>query len=189
MISKKFLTKQKETQRLRNELMVARVAVGRDRDFGKFMYTLLYLKWIASKDLLYSTWNSAQCYVPAWMGGGFAGEDGYIYMYGWGFPGGSDGKESACNVGDLGLIPGSGKSPGGGHVNPLQYSCLENPHRQRSLVGYRGPWGHKESDTTERLNSHICMAESLCCSPETTTVLLTGCTPIQNKKFKAWGKK
>ena len=65
MISKKFLTKQKETQRLRNELMVARVAVGRDRDFGKFMYTLLYLKWIASKDLLYSTWNSAQCYVPA----------------------------------------------------------------------------------------------------------------------------
>ena len=45
----------------------------------------------------------------------------------WGFPGGSDGKESACNVGDLGSIPGSGRSPGGGHGNPLQYSCLENP--------------------------------------------------------------
>ena len=44
-----------------------------------------------------------------------------------GFPGGSDGKESACNAGDLGLIPGLGKSPGGGHGNPLQYSCLENP--------------------------------------------------------------
>ena len=43
-----------------------------------------------------------------------------------GFPGGSDGEESACNVGDLGLIPGSGRSPGGGHGNPLQYSCLEN---------------------------------------------------------------
>ena len=43
------------------------------------------------------------------------------------FPGGSDGKESACNVGDLGLIPGSGRSPGGGNGNPLQYSCLENP--------------------------------------------------------------
>ena len=42
------------------------------------------------------------------------------------FPGGSDGKESACNVGDLGLIPGLGRSPGGGHGNPLQYSCLEN---------------------------------------------------------------
>ena len=41
-----------------------------------------------------------------------------------GFPGGSDGKESTCNAGDLSLIPGSGSSPGGGHGNPLQYSCL-----------------------------------------------------------------
>ena len=44
-----------------------------------------------------------------------------------GFPSGSDGKESACNTGDLGLIPGPGRSPGGGQGNPLQYSCLENP--------------------------------------------------------------
>ena len=44
-----------------------------------------------------------------------------------GFPGGSDGKESACNAGDLGSIPRFGRSPGGGHDNPLQYSCLENP--------------------------------------------------------------
>ena len=44
-----------------------------------------------------------------------------------GFPGGSDGKESACNVSDLGLIPGSGRFPGEGNDNPLQYSCLENP--------------------------------------------------------------
>ena len=43
-----------------------------------------------------------------------------------GFPGGSDGKESACNAGDTGSIPGSGRSPGEGHGNPLQYSCLEN---------------------------------------------------------------
>ena len=43
------------------------------------------------------------------------------------FPGGSDGKESACNEGDLGLIPGLGRSPGEGKGNPLQYSCLENP--------------------------------------------------------------
>ena len=42
-------------------------------------------------------------------------------------PGGSDGKESACNVRDLGSIPGLGRSPGEGHGNPLQYSCLENP--------------------------------------------------------------
>ena len=51
-----------------------------------------------------------------------------------GFPGGSVGKESACNAGDLGSIPGLGRSPGGGHGNPLQYSCLENPHGQRNLV-------------------------------------------------------
>ena len=44
-----------------------------------------------------------------------------------GFPGGSEGRESACTVGDLGSIPESGRSPGGGHGNPLQYSCLENP--------------------------------------------------------------
>ena len=51
----------------------------------------------------------------------------------------SDGKESACNAGDLGSVPGLGRSPGGGHGNLLQYSCQENPHRQRSLVGY-SPW-------------------------------------------------
>ena len=43
-----------------------------------------------------------------------------------GFPGGSDGKESACNIGEQGSIPGLGKSPGGRNVYPLQYSCLEN---------------------------------------------------------------
>ena len=52
-----------------------------------------------------------------------------------GFPGSSDGKESACNVGDLGLILGLGRPPGGGHGNPFQYSCLENPYGQRSVVG------------------------------------------------------
>ena len=67
-----------------------------------------------------------------------------------GFPGGSDGKASACNSGDPGLIPELGRSPWGGNGDPLQYSCLENPHGQRSLVGY-GPWGCQESDTMERL--------------------------------------
>ena len=43
-----------------------------------------------------------------------------------GFPGGSDDEESTCNAGDQGLLPGSGRSPGGRHSNPLQYSCLEN---------------------------------------------------------------
>ena len=51
-----------------------------------------------------------------------------------GFPGGSDGKESACNVGDMGLISGLERSPRGGNGNPLQYSCLENPHEPRILV-------------------------------------------------------
>ena len=55
-----------------------------------------------------------------------------------GFPGGSDGKESASNAGNLGAIPGLGRSPGGGHGNPFQYSFLENPHGQRSLAGSMG---------------------------------------------------
>ena len=65
-----------------------------------------------------------------------------------GFPGASDSKESAWNEGDLGLNPELGRSPRGEHGNPLQYSCLENPHGQRSLAGYSS-WGHKESDMTE----------------------------------------
>ena len=66
-----------------------------------------------------------------------------------GFPGGSDSKESACNMGDLGLILVLGRSPGGGHGNPLQHAPLENSNRLRSLTGY-SLQGHKESDTTER---------------------------------------
>ena len=52
------------------------------------------------------------------------------------------GKESACQAEDVDLIPGSGRSPGGGNSNPLQYSCLEKSHRQRSLVGC-SPKGHR----------------------------------------------
>ena len=70
-----------------------------------------------------------------------------------GFPGGSDGKESAFNAGGLCLIPGLERSPGGGHDNPLQYSCLENPLGQRSLGGC-SPRGCKELDMTERLSTH-----------------------------------
>ena len=48
-----------------------------------------------------------------------------------GFPGGSDGEESVCNAGGPGSIPGSGRSPGGGHGGPLQCSCLENPWTEK----------------------------------------------------------
>ena len=51
------------------------------REFGMVMYTLLYLKWIVNKDLLYSIWNSAQSYVAAWMGVG-SGREGNMYVYG-----------------------------------------------------------------------------------------------------------
>ena len=71
-----------------------------------------------------------------------------------GFPGGSEVKASACNVGDLGSIPGLGRSPGEGNGNPLQSSCLENP-----MDG--GAWWAtvhgvaKESDRTDRLHFHF----------------------------------
>ena len=69
------------------------------------------------------------------------------------FPNGSDGKESACNAGDPGLIPSLGRSPGEGNGNTLQYSCLENP------MGGRAWWapihGVAELDTTERLIHHL----------------------------------
>ena len=71
-----------------------------------------------------------------------------------GFPGDSVGKESACNIGDLSSIPGSGRSPAEGNGHPLQHSGLGKSQGQRSLAGY-SPWGRKESDTTEQLNHHI----------------------------------
>ena len=67
-----------------------------------------------------------------------------------GFSGDSDGKESTCNVRDLGSILGLGRSPGGGRGNPLQYSCLENPMDRGAWQAY-SPWGHKELNTTEQL--------------------------------------
>ena len=78
------------------------------------------------------------------------------FLYGvliLGFLGGSDGKESTYKAGDLGSIPQSGRSPGGGNGNPLQYSGLQNPHAQRSMAGY-SPWGHKELEMIESLSSN-----------------------------------
>ena len=86
---------------------------------------------------------------PALAGGFFTSvppgkPESHLYVS---LTGGSDGKESACNAGDLGSIPVLGRFPEGRHGHPLQYSCLENSHGQRNLVGYSW-WGHKESDTT-----------------------------------------
>ena len=133
-----------------------------------------------------------------------------------GFPGSAAGKESACNAGDLGSIPGSrrscgegigyplqdswaslavqmvknptrnagepdlipelGTSPRGGHGNPLQYSCLENPHGQRSLVGYS-----PESDMTERLSTaqHQPILTQLHQTLKTITTALCQLQPIK----------
>ena len=76
-----------------------------------------------------------------------------FFWWWYGFPGGSEGKESACNAGDLGSIPGLGRSPGEGNGYPLQYSCLENSVD-------RGAWwatiyDHKESDTNEQLTLYF----------------------------------
>ena len=67
-----------------------------------------------------------------------------------GFPGGSDGKESACNAGDS----GSGTSLGEGNGNPLQYSCLENPMDRGATEGCSS-WGREEKDTTEQLTGSL----------------------------------
>ena len=74
--------------------------------------------------------------------------NGRSFEEGRGFPGGSDGKESACNSGEQGSIPGSGRSPGEGNGLPTPVLLPGEFHGQRSLVGY-SPWSHKESDTTE----------------------------------------
>ena len=66
---------------------------------------------------------------------------------------GSEGKVSACSAGDLGSIPGSGRLPGEGNGNPLQYSCLENPMDREAW--WATVHDRKESDTTEGLQFHF----------------------------------
>ena len=79
---------------------------------------------------------------------------GEILAHPWGeegFPGGASGKESACNARDLGLIPRSGRSPGEGNGNPVQYSCLKN-------LTDRGAWRaivHRAAKSQTRLTEHI----------------------------------
>ena len=98
--------------------------------------------WPHHRDQSLCEWGGHPNGKAAWHGGS------------GGLPGGTSGKEPSCQcwrVKDVDLIPGPGRSPGGGHGNPLQCSCLENPHGQRSLAGY-SPRRCRESSRTARLN-------------------------------------
>ena len=97
-----------------------------------------------SQRLSQCQWNRSRCFSAISL----------LSLWSKGFPSGLDSEESIHNVGDLGSIPGLGRSHGGRHGNPLKYSCLENPHGQRSLAGY-SPWGRKESGMTEWLSTYI----------------------------------
>ena len=148
------------------------------------MYTLLYSKWITSKDLLYSTGNSTQCCVPAWMGAGFGermcvcvcgnclvvsnslwphGLKPTRLLYLWNSPGKNTGV--GCHSLFQGIFLTQGSNPGLLHCRQIAYH-----------LSHQGtPWG--------RMETYICMAESLCCPPETITILLINYIPTQNKKL------
>ena len=102
--------------------------------------------------LLTSKWKNLPLSVQATPVTCFSG---YFGFFRW-LPRWCGGKEPTCqcrrHVGDLGFIPGWGRSPGGGHGNPLQCSCLKNTMDKRNLVGY-SPWGRRESHTTE--HTHV----------------------------------
>ena len=132
-------------------------------------HTPLYIRQIPNKDLLYSTGNSTQYSVITQMRKDPGKE--WIYVHAWqGFPGGTvvnNPPARAGDSGDVGLIPESGRSPGGGNGNPLQYSCLENFMK-------RGAWWATVHRVEKRPNWEllcICISESLCCTPETNTTL------------------
>ena len=89
----------------------------------------------------------------SWVGKIPGRRDGLSTVVIIGFPGGSDSREPTCNVGDLGSIPGLGRSPERGHGNPLQYFCLEKPMNQAAWLATCSPQGSQELDTTERLST------------------------------------
>ena len=117
--------KQKETHRHREQTCGCQGGwggKGKDWKSGIGRYKLLCIGWINNKVLLHRMGNYIQ----------------HPIINHRGFPGGSDGKESTCYAGDLGLIPGLGRSPEGRHGNPVQNSCLENLRGKRRLVGFMG---------------------------------------------------
>ena len=161
-----------------------------------YHYWTIYLKMVKTIhfDSTYMLSYVGSCWIaqgaefsalwwPRWIGWEIhEGGDICIHIAASGFLGSSAGKESACSAGDLCLMLGLGRSSGGGHGSPLQYSCLENPHRQRSLGGY-SPWGCKESDTTEQASTAHSWFIPLYSRNCTNTKLQSNYTPV-----KIWEK-
>ena len=127
------------------------------RQIGKaYIHTYMYIKLLYNpkkivpmhsfQTLRMAGVKSRKCSYTVYLI--FQGYISFVNVGQKGFPGGSVGKESIGNVGDLGSIPGLGRSPRVGHVNPLQHFCPENSHGHRSLTGC-SPWDCKELDTTE----------------------------------------
>ena len=110
---------------------------------GLFMVQLSHLYMTTGKTIALTTWTFVSKVMSLFSN--------MLSTFVMGFPDVSDGKESAHNAGDLGLISGLGRSPGGGHGNLPMYSAWGTPHGQRGLEGC-SPCGHKESDMTEWLN-------------------------------------
>ena len=89
-----------------------------------------------------------------------------MHLYVHSFPSGSDSKESTCNVGDLGSIPRLGRFPGGGYGNPLQYSCLENPHRLKSLAGLQSVGSQRDEHDGATKHKHTMFIAALFCNSQ-----------------------
>ena len=104
------------------------------------IYRVIYLLHLIIKFLL--CWSHSFTWFYIW------------YKYPLALPGGSVAKNPPVNTGDMGLIPGSGRSPEGGNGNPTPVFLPGESHRQRRLAGH-SPWGHKEADTTQGLNINI----------------------------------
>ena len=122
------------------------------REFGMDMYTLLYLKWVTSKVLLHSTGNSAQCYAAAWLGAGFGG----VWIYVQDFPHRSVVKHLPANVGDLQetRVLSLGQEDNLEEEMATHSSILAWKSPWTEELGGDSPWGCKELDVTEPLNTH-----------------------------------
>ena len=139
----------------RTSFHVTWVLWGPEQNYEKgkpdFSITFLSWMWVNEENLLKDV-NALICQSTFWKR---VPQESTEQIYCWVCStvpfGGSDSKESACNAGDLGLIPGLERFPGEGNSYLFQYFEPGEFHRQRSLVGY-SPWGHKESDTTEQLS-------------------------------------